>query len=46
MRKLMGLIMALMIIGLVCTGVTAEGKIMGGWQAAADPAVTEELKKK
>ena len=43
MRKLMGLIMALMIIGSVCTGVTAEGRITGGWQAATDPAVTEEL---
>ena len=42
MRKLIGILMVLMMVaGLACA--SAEGMLMGGWQAAEDPAVTEEL---
>ena len=42
MRKLIGILMALMMVfGLACA--SAEGMLAGGWQAAEDPAVTEEL---
>ena len=42
MRKLIGILMALMMVfGLACA--SAEGMLSGGWQAAEDPAFTEEL---
>ena len=42
MRKLIGILLALMMVfGLACA--SAEGILAGGWQAAEDPAVTEEL---
>ena len=43
MRKLTAILMAIMMCGLFCAGAFAEDMMMGGWQAAADPAVTEEL---
>ena len=44
MKKMMGILMAvMMIVSLMCVGAGAEGALMGGWQSAADPTVTEEL---
>ncbi len=46
MRKLMVILMAmLMVFSLACAGASAEGTLLaGGWQASADPAVTEALR--
>ena len=46
MRKLMVILMAmLMVFSLACAGASAEGTpLAGGWQASADPAVTEALR--